>query len=119
MKVRGIGRERGDLYLFPQIYTKRTTVENKGLAAVKEKVDIDLWHRRLGHASVGAIKQMLGLSQEQCRKTIENCIIYPLARHVRLSFSTNTSRASEVFHLLHIDVWGPTVSKLTMGIIFF
>ncbi|XP_009767767.1 uncharacterized protein [Nicotiana sylvestris] len=27
-KVRGIGRERGDLYFFPQNYTKRTTAEN-------------------------------------------------------------------------------------------
>nr|XP_009762976.1 PREDICTED: uncharacterized protein LOC104214945 [Nicotiana sylvestris] len=118
-KVKGIGRERCDLYLFPQNYTKRTTAESKSLAAVKKKVDIDIWPRRLGYASVGAIKQMLGLPQEQCKKALENCVICPLARHVRLPFNNSTSRTFEVFHLLHIDVWVPTVFKLTMEINFF
>lgn len=38
---------------------------------------------------------------------MNNCEICPLARHTRLPFTSSNTRSSEVFVLLHLDVWGP------------
>lgn len=34
-------------------------------------------------------------------------MVCPLARHARLPCNNSTSRTCKIFHLLHIDVWGP------------
>ncbi|XP_019225026.1 PREDICTED: uncharacterized protein LOC109206644 [Nicotiana attenuata] len=46
-KVRGIGKERGGLYLLTQAYATDNTAEITSLIASKEKQDIELWHTRL------------------------------------------------------------------------
>lgn len=55
-KVRVIDREDDRLYKLRQLLDERKCIPISGLNAVKEKMDIGLWHKRLGHASVGLIK---------------------------------------------------------------
>ncbi|XP_075102355.1 uncharacterized protein LOC142177467 [Nicotiana tabacum] len=106
-KVKGISRESEGLYLFLQKSTNNNNNIARGLNGTKEKLNIGLCHKRLGYASTVTIKQILGLGQEECKVAINNCTICPLARHTRLPFHNSTSRSSDVFELLHIDVWGP------------
>lgn len=68
-----------------------------GLSSRIEKLDVRLWHKRLGHASAGAIKQTFSLGYDDCKKELEDCSICPLARHDRLPFSSSTSRAEVIF----------------------
>nr|XP_016456392.1 PREDICTED: uncharacterized protein LOC107780381 [Nicotiana tabacum] len=105
--VKGIGRESEGLYLFLQKSINNNNTIARGLTGIKENLNIGLWHRRLGHASAVAIKQILGLGQEECKVAIDSCTICPLARHTRLPFHNSTSRSSDIFELLHVDVWGP------------
>lgn len=35
------------------------------------------------------------------------CTICPLAKQTRSSFPRHLIKSSEIFHLLHIDIWGP------------
>lgn len=101
-----IGKKNEGLFLFLQNSAKSNIVIEKGLVGIKKKEDIWLWHKRLGHASLGAIIQILCLSQEEYKVAINNYIICHLARHIRLPFPNSTSRTSKHFHLLHINIYG-------------
>lgn len=82
---------------------------------MKADLDIRLWHRRLGHALAGALKQLFSLVYNECKGKIDNCNVCPLAKHCKLSFSISSSRVEDVFHLLHVDVWGPYVVQTFDG----
>lgn len=66
-KVRGIGKERGGLYLLTQTYAKDNTAEITSLIASKEKQDIELWHTMLCHASIKTLIQLFHFSQNSCK----------------------------------------------------
>ena len=63
------------------------------------------WHTRLGHLSFDKIKQ-LGLPCNDINKTAPICSICPKARLHRQSFPLSTTRASRIFELIHVDIWG-------------
>lgn len=90
--MKGIGEESEGLYLFLRNFTESKIIVEKGLIGIKEKMDIELWRKQLVHASVGVIKQILGLSQDECRMAIDNYMICPLARHTRFYFPNSASR---------------------------
>ncbi|XP_070049638.1 uncharacterized protein [Nicotiana tomentosiformis] len=84
-KVRGIGREKEKLYLLvPKASLK--AVNNiqptvKGLSVQTINEDIFLWHKRLGHASRGSLKELLGDKLEDCKSVIDSCDVCPIATH--------------------------------------
>lgn len=78
----------------------------KGLNAQAVK-DVLTWHKRLAHASVVSMRELLGYSVEDCKSVINKCKGCPLVRHQRLYFPSSSSRSAKVFQLLHLDVWGP------------
>ena len=74
----------------------------------------NLWHFRLGHLSG---KRLNVLSQNFPfipKHTIETCDVCHLAKQRRLSYSTSLSRASKIFELIHLDIWGP-FSKISIN----
>jgi len=38
---------------------------------------------------------------------LNNCTICPLARQTRKPFPLSRNRAEDIFHLIHVDIWGP------------
>lgn len=51
--------------------------------------------------------------------SLNYCTVCPLARQNRKPLSLSTSSTTEVFHLLHIDIWGPYKILTVIGHRFF
>ncbi|XP_075077284.1 uncharacterized protein LOC142164019 [Nicotiana tabacum] len=92
-KERGIGRKKDGLYLLaPKASLKagnNTPLTVKGLSVRTIKKDIFLWHKRVGNASGGSLKELLGYKWEDCKSAIDSDDVCPMARHVRQPFSLN------------------------------
>ncbi|XP_075104838.1 uncharacterized protein LOC142178920 [Nicotiana tabacum] len=72
----GIGKEKDVLYiLVPRAFpnTDKSIPTVKGLNAQTTKEDIALCHKRLGHASGGSLKEILGCKLEDCKSVIDSC----------------------------------------------
>ena len=77
-------------------------------ATVSSIPSLALWHARLGHASSSwvqhvASRGLLGLM------SIENfdCVSCQLGKQLVLSFNTSKSISTNIFDLIHSDVWEP------------
>jgi hypothetical protein len=70
------------------------------------------WHRRLGHPGVGALCKLSGDSTVVCsRCTHDFCHACQLSHHTQMPFASSTSRADNIFDLIHCDMWtSPIVS---------
>ena len=68
-----------------------------------------LWHAQLGHASSFRVQQLAsrGLLGSV---SIENfdCISCQLGKQLALPFNTSESISTDIFDLIHYDVWGPS-----------
>jgi histone deacetylase 1/2 len=72
-----------------------------------------LWHRRLGHLGREALSKLVSSSVISCNKDDSDhlCHACQLGRHTKLPFSSSTSRATNIFDLIHCDLWtSPIVS---------
>jgi len=79
----------------------------------------DMWHKRLGHMSVG--KMSLVSQHAHFYNNTKNfvCEVCPKAKQHRLPFPTSHISTSHVFELLHIDTWGPYHTKTPVGNRYF
>ena len=94
----------GDLYPFYPTSTSATAF----LAA-----PTSLWHHRLKHLGCEALSKLISSSVISCNKDDLDhiCHACQLGRHVRLPFSSSSSRAVHNFDLIHCDPWtSPIVS---------
>ncbi|CAM8942004.1 unnamed protein product [Rhodiola kirilowii] len=71
-----------------------------------------LWHKRLGHVPfrklVNYFKSSIpDLNSISCNVDELHCDVCPQARQCRLPFPNSISVSSDLFDLLHADVWGP------------
>jgi len=99
-RILGQGRRVANLYLLD--------VGEQSIL-VNAVVDISMWHRRLGHASLqrlDAISDSLGTTRHK-NKGSDFCHVCHLAKQRKLSFPTSNKVCKKIFDLLHIDVWGP------------
>ena len=66
--------------------------------------ELDAWHFGLGHLSFDTIRHI----DLPCTSTRTNniCSICPKARLHRQPFPLSNSRASRIFELIHVDIWG-------------
>ena len=64
-----------------------------------------LWHRRLGHPSIGYLRLLYPkLVNSMHSFHCETCLLAKSHRH---SFKLNNTRMKDPFALIHSDVWGP------------
>ena len=77
---------------------------------------LSLWQARLGHASSSRVQELasrslLGLV------SIENfeCVSCQLGKQSALPFNTNESISTNIFELIHSDVWGPSSISNIVG----
>lgn len=103
-KVKGIGRERGGLYMLRGLLNR-----TKALNAVNKtnRDTIEVWHNRLGHPSASVMKHIVGLNNKNSNMLHANCLICPLAKQTILKFPFSNSRVKVAFHLVHMNLWGP------------
>ncbi|XP_074363338.1 uncharacterized protein LOC141703800 [Apium graveolens] len=105
--VNAVGTRSNDLYKFlsPEIQSCNLISQQYLNANVIPALDV--FHARLGHASIGKMKHLSNLFS--CNKfhdkfSCDSCI---LAKHHKLPFNDSPFIAPASFHLLHIDLWGP------------
>ena len=100
----------------PQISLCSSSVD---VPVQKQMNDSLLWHFRLGHMS----NKMLRVAQHSDHTisvpSDNFCSICPIAKQKKLSFPLSKSRASFVFDLIHIDIWGPYRVPTLSGHQFF
>lgn len=121
-KVKGLGKKKAGLYhlvnvpledvdsLFTSLVT--STLGKFAFSAVHSSVSVNkasygLWHHRLGHVSDSKLKCMKDLPVSVMKTSVDNCLSCPMAKFSKLPYSLSQSHRSEVFELIHMDVWGP------------
>jgi GAG-pre-integrase domain len=105
-RVLGHGTRRGGLYYLdgPKI---GKALLNNGLDG--REIEILVWHKRLGHPSLGYMKKrcpQLFNKYDYDRLICETCI---KAKSHRSSYLPSSSKALAPFDLVHTDLWGPSL----------
>ncbi|XP_071731015.1 uncharacterized protein [Rutidosis leptorrhynchoides] len=99
--VIGRGTEKGGLYFIDEVSQDGTVLLSHGTPTREAW----LWHRRLGHPSVGYLRFLFpSLFPSNVNLNCETCI---LAKSHRSTFKLSNTRKDAPFALIHSDVWGP------------
>ena len=75
---------------------------------------MDLWHRRLGHASFGYMKKLFPSLFANVDVSSFKCDVCELAKSHRASFPLSLNKSPVPFIIIHSEVWGPSKSLLWM-----
>jgi len=75
----------------------------KPIVTLISKGSINIWHRRLGHASVETLRK-LGFHGD-----LDDCLIFPQGKLKHSKFSRRTSYAQQLLERVHSDVMGPFI----------
>ena len=76
-----------------------------------------LWHQWMGYPSTETLSSLhipLFLKPSTVDK-MSQCIIYPLVKQRKLSFTSNNHLSSNAFNLIHVDIWGPFSIEIYSG----
>ncbi|XP_047255532.1 uncharacterized protein LOC107857171 isoform X2 [Capsicum annuum] len=65
------------------------------------------WHQRLGHMPFAKMKAIPFLKSVLPNKQIFHCSICPMTRQQSLPFSESVIHSTILFHLVHLELWGP------------
>ncbi|CAL9017436.1 unnamed protein product [Prunus brigantina] len=105
----GHGKRIGGLYYLtlPSAPVRDRVINTVQSCSVKDKQQIWLWHRRLGHPSFGYLKRMFPSLFRSCDESSFKCETCILAKSHRTVFPLSDSKAAKPFDLVHSDVWGP------------
>ena len=79
------------------------------VAAISSVPSLALWHVRLGHASSSRVQQLTsrGLLGSVSTENFD-CVSCQLGKQPVLPFNTSESISTDIFDLIHSDVWGPS-----------
>ena len=98
--------------MFPMDHLRLPLVALVSVAAaaiVSSNPSLAFWHARLGHASSSRVQQLVsrGLLGSV---SIENfdCVSCQLGKQPALPFNTSESISTDIFDLIHSNVWGPS-----------
>ena len=89
-------------------------------AAVSSIPSLALWHARLGHASSSRVQQLAsrGLLGSVSTENFD-CVSCQLGKQPALPFNSNESISTDIFDLIHSDVWGPSLVSSIGGFRYF
>ena len=78
-------------------------------ATVSSIPSLALWHARLGHASSSRVQQLAsrGLLGSVSTENFD-CVSCQLGKQPALPFNSSESISTDIFDLIHSDVWGPS-----------
>lgn len=77
--------------------------------------DLELWHKRFGHANVQKVKLLLDLKNINKQINEFKCATCVKGKQSRKPFNADASRATNLLELIHSDVCGPTSVKSIGG----
>lgn len=100
------------------IYLVAGKVNNAVCMLSTRNVDINIWHRRLGHMNGNdLIKMKNGVVSGICfdKNALNSCVPCHEGKHTRSSFKHSGTRASNVLELVHSDLCGPMEIKSLGG----
>jgi hypothetical protein len=103
-EILGRGTRRGGLYYLDGLKTGEALLSTD---SKERESEILLWHKRLGHPSLGYMKKLCPqLFNFNCEKIFcETCI---KAKSHRSIYPLSNTKALAPFDLIHTDVWGPS-----------
>ncbi|KAK2992563.1 hypothetical protein RJ640_022756 [Escallonia rubra] len=97
----GLGKMHQGVFVFQPLSTATVAAVSES-----ESESYELWHRRMGHPSSQPLIHLHTVSViSPSLKTI--CDVCCRAKHTRTVFPDSTSRAMDIFGLIHCDIWGP------------
>ena len=79
----------------------------------------NLWHFRLGHLSRKKLNVLNQKFPFISKHTNEMCDVCHLAKQRKLPYSMITSRASKIFELIYLNIWGPFSKTSIHGHMYF
>lgn len=108
----GYGVRRGKLY-YLDLVSKSSDKLGQALKIgssqeEKNKSEIWLWHRRMGHASFGYMKKLFPNLFTNLDVSSFKCEVCELAKIHRASFPLILNKSPIPFMIIHSDVWGPS-----------
>ena len=79
-------------------------------AAISSIPSLALWHALLGHASSSRVQQLASRDLLGSVST-ENfdCVSCQLGKQPAFPFNSSESISTDIFNLIHSDVWGPSL----------
>ncbi|CAM8945952.1 unnamed protein product [Rhodiola kirilowii] len=118
-KAKPITLATGDLN--QGLFQIKSILQSTSLSAINTKDSLQLWHCRLGHASIKNIAENLSkhISLAPCNKADICCDICPMAKQTRLKFPISTTSSSHSFDLIHGDIGGPFHTPTFTGAKYF
>ncbi|KAL2237900.1 UNVERIFIED_CONTAM: Retrovirus-related Pol polyprotein from transposon RE2 [Sesamum indicum] len=99
-----------NLYIFrqhPSCFTSAISADSVNCTS-------SLWHKRLGHASLQAVKRLVDIDLSIDANQIP-CEICHKAMQTRVPFPTSVSHSNVPFDLIHMDLWGPYAAFNLLG----
>ncbi|GJR20896.1 cysteine-rich receptor-like protein kinase 8 [Tanacetum coccineum] len=124
-KVTGLGKLKSGLYHLLNVPTEKVdqvfsslvkaSVHKFSLSAIGGLNSVNktgndayaLWHHRLGHVSDSKLKYMNDFPVVLPKSHNAECLSCPMAKFAKLPYDHSDSHSTEVFDLIHIDIWGP------------
>lgn len=110
--VRGISKEVDGLYNIQLPIKKEGSFQsiNANLVNngnVNTAKDVEIWHKRLGHAPIQILEQISTLNGKNVCHDIRNCTVCLLARQTRMYFPSSSNKSDKPFFNIHGDIWRP------------
>lgn len=119
--IMGIDKERHGLYHFTSEAIQKSNFKDKftfpshlfrldrlhfcSTTFPGKSVDVDIWHKRLGHMFISRMQLLLFLPKND---SLSHCSIFSVSKQSRLVFPrASISKSFSAFQLIHMDIWGP------------
>lgn len=104
--VKTLGKVYNGLYYLIDSDAASSSIVNSLVNCNAAAVDVNLWHLRLGHASVTKMHHISHL-KGHVQATGQVCLTCPMSKFQKLPYPVSSSHAKEPFALVHLDTWGP------------
>lgn len=106
-----LGKAKKALYYIQDEAKNINKSEGKFCAASlthKESIQqLKVWHLRLGHLPFSKIQHLFpSLNGIDISKECF-CTVCPMAKQTRNMFSRSSIKTTDIFQLVHVDIWGP------------
>ncbi|KAK9050950.1 hypothetical protein SSX86_027575 [Deinandra increscens subsp. villosa] len=108
-KLVGAGRCKDGLYQMGMVEDERRAM----------MTTIDIWHKRLGHASNSKLSHIEFLKDVSTKNKDWFCDSCAKAKHTRLPFPVGSIKTHSCFELMHCDIWGPYRTPSTSRASYF
>jgi GAG-pre-integrase domain len=111
-KVLGGGTRRDGLYYLDGLKTGEALLS---IDLKEREIEILLWHKRLGHLSLGYMKKLCPqlFNNYNCETIF--CEIYLKAKSHRSTYLPSNNKTLAPFDLIHTYVWGPSPIMFKVG----